>query len=446
MTQIKVGLAEVDYTPEPGLPLRGNFRGTKPEDYHARGTHDPLKARALVFDNGRDEKIALLQVDNCLFVRAEAQLMRDFIADHCDLNPQRILVAATHTHSGPATAGDGPMAGSDPETMTAFLQKAATAVVQANKNIKDAHLAVGSSTEDRVSFVRRIRCKDGTTHMNWEGLDPNSIDKPLGVIDPELITLSINRTGRPVAALVNFADHPAILAGDNWLYSADFPGYLGEALQRLLGPDFLTAFFNGPCGNVNHIDATDPLQGRGYMMTQRVGYLLAVAAFEAIRDQVPLQGDQIDMSRQLVPLPRIQISDADHDWSVKVMQEAQDKPAPLQVDGLPDEHYAHMYLELHALQDQLDHVEVQVFRIGDLGIVGIPGEIFAEFSLQIKQQSPAAHTIVIELANDSIGYLPTQAAFDQGGYEPTPGSTRYQPGAADKITASALAQLANLFE
>ncbi len=102
-------------------------------------------------------------------------------------------------------------------------------------------------------------------------------------------------------------------------------------------------------------------------------------------------------------------------------------------------------MELREVQHEDDQVEVQVFRLGDVGIVGLPGEMFSQFSLQIKRQSPAAHTIVIELANDAIGYLPTREAFEEGGYEPTTGSTRYQPGAAEKMAASALAQLGRLF-
>jgi hypothetical protein len=90
-------------------------------------------------------------------------------------------------------------------------------------------------------------------------------------------------------------------------------------------------------------------------------------------------------------------------------------------------------------------VEVNALRIGDLGIVTLPGEIFCEFGLQIKKQSPAKHTLVVELTNDAIGYLPTREAFEQGGYEPTTGSTYYEEGAGDELTASALRQLNGLF-
>ncbi len=84
-------------------------------------------------------------------------------------------------------------------------------------------------------------------------------------------------------------------------------------------------------------------------------------------------------------------------------------------------------------------------RIGDVGIVGLPGEVFCEFGMEIKEKSPAKHTLVIELANDAIGYMPTEEAFAQGGYEPSTGSTCYVKGAGDKLTACALEQLNKLF-
>ncbi len=60
---------------------------------------------------------------------------------------------------------------------------------------------------------------------------------------------------------------------------------------------------------------------------------------------------------------------------------------------------------------------IMAVRIGDLGVVGMPGEIFVEYGLQIKERSPFAHTMTVELANDYIGYTPTDKALGQGSYE-----------------------------
>ena len=441
MTDFHIGLAQVNYTPELGLPLMGNFR----DDYGARGVHDPLYSRALVFRSGTGTKVALLSVDICMLDRNNVELMRRHIVSQTDLLPENIIIAATHTHSAPAPMRLGSLPKADDAFVERFLAKAAGAAVLANQRLVPSQLTIGTTIEDRLCFNRRLRCKDGQTHMNWEGLDPDFVIEALGPVDPQMTMLSIARDGRPAAAVVNFALHPAILAGDNWLYSADFPGYLAESLARVTGGDFITAFFNGCCGNVNHLDYADKTQGRGYAMTQRVGYLLGVAACEARQRAVPVEGSEIAISREMVRLKRLKISEEQVRWSEEVVRKAKEQPARGQVDGLPDEHYALTWLDMQRKQEDDDFVEVCALRLGNVGIVTFPGEMLCEFGLQVKRASPARHTLVIELANDAIGYLPPREAFQQGGYEPTTGTTLYEEGAGDELTASALRQLHKLF-
>ncbi len=441
MENIKVGIAAVDYTPEIGLPLMGNFR----DDYASRGMHDPLMARAIVFEDSDGQKAAMLSVDNAMIGRKFVQIMRKHIEGKCGISGDNILIAATHTHSGPGVEGLKPMPACEAQVSEKFLKKATTAVIEANKRLCKSTLKIGTTNEERLSFVRRLKCKDGKTHMNWEGLDPDFIVEALGKPDPQVLVLTVEQEGVSVAAAVNFGLHPAVLAGDNWLYSADYPGYLSEAMRRVLGEEFVMLFFNGCCGNVNHIDYTDKLQGRGYQMTQRIGHMLAVSAIEAMKNDKAVGGDKVAVSRKLVELPRIKISCEQKEWAERVLEEAANNPAAGQVDGLPDEFYANVFLRLYEVQNEDDKVEVMAFRIGNVGIVGLPGEIFCELGLQIKRQSPAKHTLVIELANDAIGYLPTNEAFAQGGYEVTPGVTQYEKGAGEKITESAISQIEKLF-
>jgi hypothetical protein len=441
MTDLRVGVAQVDYTPELGLPLFGNFR----DDYAARGIHDPLYSRALVLQDSEGAKAALLSIDICMIDRDNTSLMRRFIASQTDLRPENIVIAATHTHSAPAAMRLGLLPKSQDAALERFLTKAATAVVLANHRLQPSRLTFGTAQEKRLPFTRRLRCKDGKTHMNWERLDPEFVVGAFGAVDPQIISLGVEQESGPVATLVNFPLHPAILAGDNWLYSADFPGYMAESLSRLSGTGLIPIFFNGCCGNVNHVDYTDRTQGRGFQMAQRVGYLIGVAAFEAQNRAVPVQGNRISLSRESVRLRRLKISADQRRWAEDVLGKARDHPARGQVDGLPDEHYARMWAEMYRQQSEDDFAEVCALRIGDLGIVTLPGEMFCEFGLQIKQQSPAKHTIIIELANDAMGYFPTREAFGQGGYEPTPGTTLYESNAGEELTASALKQLHTLF-
>ena len=448
MPSIRVGVAAEDFTPKPGLPLMGNFR----EDYAARGVHDPLCAKAMVFADGQGAKAAVLAVDICMLDRRSVALMRDVIGSQCDVRSENVLIHATHTHSGPATTGElnlDAVVAPHVAEIEAFLRKAASTVVAADRALGDATLEVGYANEDRVSFHRRLRRRDGATQMNWEALEPDfeptEIAEAWGPVDSEVVCLTVRREQDLTAGVVNFGMHPAILAGDNWLYSADYPGYVAEALTRTLGSEFTCLFLNGCCGDVNHIDYRDRLQGRGYQMAQRVGYMLGATAHQAFNARRPIRADRLCVSRQKVALERLKISPRERRRCEQVLEEARNHPPPGQVDGLPDAYYAKLRLEMCRRQDSPDPVEVMVIRIGDVAVVGLPGEAFCQLGLEIKRRSPAPHTLVAGLCNDYIGYLPTRESFQQGGYETTPGVTFYEAGSAERIVASAVAQLEEVF-
>ena len=448
MHKLLVGTATVDITPAAGMPMIGNFR----EDYAARGTHDPLCAKAIVFADTNGTKAARVVVDLCFVDRENTAFIRKYIAAHCDVPPQNVMIGSTHTHSGPATSDqlefDFEREKHKPQ-IEDILTKAATSVILANENLNPADLAAGRSSEDRVGFNRRLRRKDGKTQMNWEAMDPafdaDEIEAAWGPTDSELICLTIERDGLPAAAVVNFGLHPAILAGDNWQYSADFPGYLAESVKKTMGDDFTCLYLNGCCGNINHIDYRDANQGRGFKMAQRVGYMLGAAAHQAIVRRKPVSTGPLAVASELVALDRMKISHEQLAWSKKTLEAAAKNPPKGQVDGLPDAYYAKTYIGMSERQNQSHEVEVMSIRVGDVAIVGLPGEIFCEFGMEIKRRSPAAYTLVGGLCGDEIGYLPTKDSFSQGGYEPLTGSTFHEPGAGEKLTATAIAQLERLF-
>ena len=441
MVGIKIGAAEVDYAPEVGLPILGNLR----KDYASRGTHDPLRCRALVLADTAGTTVALISMDVCLLDRNQVAFMRRLIAAKCSIPAQNILIAATHTHGGPATAGIYSSPKAEDEKIKQFLTRASQAALDAFDNLRPADAALGYAREDRVSFNRRLKSHNGATHMNWEDIDPASVAAVHGPIDPELIVLSAQPQGRSPALLVNFSLHPAILDYENSLYTADYPGYLAQALRQIVSDDCVPLFFNGCCGNVNHIDYTDQnAPRRGFPAAQRVGYLLAAAAAHARNCAVPLTLDPITVSHEVVTLPRFRITEQQYRLAQSVLETTPDVQRR-RVDGLPPEFTAPTLIQMYQRQHEDDSVEVMVIRLGELAVVALPGEVFCELGLRIKQQSPAPHTIVIELANDFVGYLPTADAFDQGGYEVTPGATNYAKGAAEKLTASAIQQLEKLF-
>jgi hypothetical protein len=95
-------------------------------------------------------------------------------------------------------------------------------------------------------------------------------------------------------------------------------------------------------------------------------------------------------------------------------------------------------------RDGAHRVEIQVLRLGDVALVAVPGELFCEFGLAIKERAwrelaSPVRALVVSCANGRVGYIPTRAAFDRGGYETTFGpSSMLSASAGDMIVDAAM--------
>lgn len=436
-SHLLIGMAEVNYTPEIGLDLVGNYRGN---DYASRGVHDSLYARAIVFNDQENEKVAVLSVDICWLTRESVEKMRSYASSKTGIATSRILIHATHTHSGPKGEWTAPKA-------SEYLTKAASAIEKANENMMPARISASMGKTEGIAFNRRLELKDGTTHMSWEPLDKKVVIGPLGETDPSLLTVWIEQNGKSTGCLVNFACHPATLTGNNWLYSADYPGYLAQNLKQARGKDFIPIFINGFCGNVTQVNYK-----RGFIDTfeecKRIGNLLSLAVLNSTDNMEDIRRNGISAMTEMVPVKKMTISDEQYQWALEVMERVREKGMPpLQKDGIPNEQYAAKWIEMYSNQNEVDSLEVMAIRIGKLAILGFPGEMFSEFGLAIRKQSPFRFTLLSELSNDARKYFPTKISFNQGpkgftpmitGYETTPGTSMYDIGSGEKLTCAGL--------
>ena len=439
----EIGVATADITPPVGTPLAGNFR----DDYTSQGVHTPLAARAMVVRRG-SSAVAVIVADLLTIPESLIARVREQVQQACGLSADQVLASAIHSHSGPAAEQvAGPSAPA--AVVDQMAHGMADCCTEAFRSCRPMPLwaAATQAKDAELFFNRRLRLKDGRTVMNWTLPPRDSIDGPWGPVDPQVgVLLAGEDRDRPALVAMNAALHAAVLAGDNWLINADWPGYYYQAVRQIFGSAALPLFLQGALGNINHLDASDPLQGRGFKEAQRIGSALALAVAAARDDLRPVTGP-IAWSSQRLLLPARPISDQQLAWAQKVVADhAALGDAPRgQTDGIPDLLFARDQLELARRRDAFP-AEVQVLRIGDLAIVGLPGEFFVEFGLALKQHSPARLTFIAGLANGSLGYVPTAAAFGQGGYEPT--SWHYSKLAAEAgplCVASAQQQLTALF-
>lgn len=440
------GFAHVDITPPIGCAMQGYAARTQP----AQGLRDPLYARAMVLERG-GERIAVVGID---LISVDAELVdcaRNMAEAECGIPADSVLICGSHTHWGPALRSASYLSGGlqqaiRPEYAEELAVKLGMGIVLADRRRQPARIGLGCGWNPLISFNRRPLDADGKCVMNltappevaaWAAAEgarqavaalglpdtgaaalqppPRKPEGELatlrwGPTDPQVPLIRVEGEDGPLGGVVSLACHPVCGAGDEAFYdiSADYPGAMQRMLAGTLGCPLVFAL--GCAGN------QVPIQ-RGSGSRERVGRSLAaevVRVWESIdlHDDVPLA-----VAQDTVALPI-------KDFASMERPEGDDAQARHQ-RSLIDKYGGRTEVEL----------EVQALAIGEMGLVSLPGEIFAELGHAIKRGSPFALTMPVSCANDSLSYITTREAYDQGGYEP--GWNIPSPDAGDVLVEGA---------
>jgi len=438
--QFQVGTATVDITPPVGYRMSGYFY-----ERLAKGTKDPLLAKAIVFS--QDDTVAALVVCDIVGLAPKvARESRRLIAKEFNIPAANVSVAATHSHTGPLYFGalrdhfhhvTVAREGSDPPEefdYPKFLTNQIVAAVgQAKENLEAVRLSAGFGHEDRVAFNRRFLMKNGRA-KTWIGLNHPDVVRTAGPIDPQvgLIRFDSLANGKPLSSLTSYALHLDTLGGEH--YSADFPFYLQQELAKAYGTDFVSLFGIGTCGDINHVDTAAKERNK----TEKIGLLLAESVLKAMPTLESVTDPSLAVKHVVIDVPLQQYSSEQVAQAKKDMDHVGDRtvPFPQRVEAY----------KITALQDYAEDtigLEIHAFRLSPkVAIVTLPGEVFVELGLHIKIASPFETTLVIELANDTPGYIPTKRAFVEGGYETI--NSRIAPGGGEKMAEAAIVLLKEL--
>ncbi|MBN9117914.1 MAG: neutral/alkaline non-lysosomal ceramidase N-terminal domain-containing protein [Planctomycetes bacterium] len=442
---LTAGAATVDVTPPRGCPMAGyySFRG-------AEGTHDPLFAKVLVFEKD-GTRVALVSLDLITTTRGLVEETRKLVERQTGIPGRNVMISATHSHTGPVLwdgspradflTGNGNKIAKD--YIAALPEKIADAVKKADDARKPARVSFGTGREDGLAFNRRFHMTDGTVGWNPGKKNPKII-KPAGPTDPGVPVVFVETDEdkpKPLAVYVNFAMHLDTVGGLH--YSADYPHTLAKALAAVKGEDVVTVFTTGCCGDINHVNVNSDRPQKGHGEAARIGTRLAAEVLRTFDALKPAADGQLRVSSELVELalPAVTAEDAVAAKRVLADLEGKAKPAPKFLDQVQ----AFKVLDVAERLNKPLQVEVQVVSLGDdLAWVSLPGEIFVELGLQIKNGSPFRQTVIAELANGSVGYVPNRAAYAQGNYEVV--SARCAEGSGEKLVGSALKQLREQFK
>jgi neutral ceramidase len=366
---VVMGVARINITPEVPIPMSG---------YDARktpftGVHDSLFASAFYFKSQRTS-LLLITADVIGYNKQFVTDTRNLIAGAIGIPAENIMITAAHNHGGPVTRAYEKDINEEVDNYIRQLQKKFVGIsVSASEKPVPFKMGVGKTSCD-LNINRRAEFADGGI---WLGRDQ---DKPC---DHELDVIKFTGLNNNIlGVLINWPCHGTASGQENYRITGDWPGAAARYIMKQAGGEIAVGVTAGASADINPIYGP----GKDFNEIEAVGYHVGKEAckiFDAI-DTYPVES--IDVINTSLTLPG----------------KKQTK------NQFPQESY-----------ESAPDVEIGLisFRIGKLVLAGISGEVMNEIGTNIKKQSPYTETTIITHCNGSSGYICTDKAFSEGGYE-----------------------------
>ncbi len=384
---LPVGVAALDISPQHPVRLSGyGFRRTESE-----GVAHPIWAKALAFGGPDHELTILVTVDNVGVPAAITRALASRLHRHLGLPPERLAVAASHTHTAPMLSGALPtLFGVDipPEHQANidrytqfFLDRLEQVALQAAQHLRPGRLEWGRG---RVGFAANRRTPGG----------PVDHDLPVLVVrDPD---------GQPRAIWFTYACHCTTLSNNK--VSGDWAGWAQSGLEAAYpGALALAAIGCGADANPNQRgpgDSTAFAEAHGHQIVDEIKRLLATP-LEPVTQAPKAALEHFDLP--LAP------ARSRAEWEERARQnDAIGYHARLNLARLD---------RGEALPDRVPY-SVQSWVFGDdLAVLFLPGEVVVDYALRLKREFDAARLAIVAYANDAPCYVPSERILREGGYE-----------------------------
>lgn len=399
---LKVGVAKTIITPQEPVQMAG-YASRKEL---STGVHDDLAARALVFELG-GARLALVSIDVIGFYGNTAEPLRTAILDRTGLEPSQLFLCAIHTHAAPSVGLDAATTHPNNVRFTEGLKgKLADLVARAIANLQPAALSVGVGSSPVGANRRELR-------VNAKGESEIILGRnPSGLTDKEVqVIRAVKADGSPLAVAFDYATHGTSLGPANLTISGDVLGLAEQMIEKVGDSGAMALAFAGASGNIDPWYRILPGFNTEPGWTPEpvlLGNLLGEEVVHVYREATEAQSaDLIRSSLRVIDLP------------ARIPAEASGEPT---AERLP--------------------YTITAAKIGDVGIVGLGGEVLTEIGMAIKAGSPFRHTIVVTHCNGAAGYLPSKQLYVEGGYEIR--TTRFSPEAAQIVIRESLQMLYGL--
>lgn len=409
---IKAGFARLDVTPPLGTELAGYF-----EKRYAKGVLDPVELNALAFGNGRDTAL-LIACDFTGMNYPCGKELRERISRCTGVPAAHVMLCTLHQHTSfrvgdfmhavPAMKDDG--------FLNVLYRKFEDVAQMAVADMSEALL--GSAQRDALvplSFTRRYRLADGTVATNPSSKGPRPVER-CDKSDNAVRLLRFKREGKKDIALVSFSTHADVIGGTR--VSADWPGFVRRFTEENM-TDTHCICIVGAQGDSNHVDFLKPStdrfpEGSGYAHSRYMGRVIAQTVQEMWENTVPHTADAVFGGIELV-YNQTNTAGEEHFEECRALYDQYERG---EIPVCPRHPYVRRIAHLRGAPIY-QTVPVTVLGLGDVALVGFGGEAFTAYTYAVERLAVNKTAFCVTMANGNEGYLVTDDAFLEGGYEVT---------------------------
>jgi hypothetical protein len=400
------GCSRVNITPQMAVPMGGYAARTS----FSEGVHDPLFARALVLDDGTT-RVALVGCDLVGMEPDRATRLRRRIEQVTNIAPSHVMLTCSHTHSGPLVA---PRRVQPPpaQYLDWMEDKVVQAAREAAEKLAPVRLGAGQA-KVYLGVNRRERTPEGGVKIGRN---------PEGYASPHVHILVMgNDHGVPQAVLFNYGAHPVVLSHENLEISGDYAGRAEQEVEENYGGRTTALFTLGFAGDVNV-----SCEERTFDEVETAGMALGRAVLETIKGIELAPGGSLGAHSRTVALPLApppSVPEAERglyrerDALNRLLNQGRGEAEIARQRMIVEWASDRVALARRGPQEHTVDLEIQVLTMGDVALVGLSGEVFAEYAKFLDEISPFAQTVPVSMANGAVGYIPTAAAFENRGYE-----------------------------
>lgn len=382
-----------------------------------------LRCRGVVL-LGAGQPIVLCAVDWIGISNQSQDAFRERVAEAAGTVTERVAVHALHQHDAPRSdfgaesllqqIGASDLGGHDGTFARKVIDRLAVAVKDSLDSAQPiTHAGFGTAKVKEVASNRRIQGEDGKVIVTryTATKDPVVRAYPEGTIDAELSSLSFWNQDQPVAVLTYYACHPQSYYRMG-IPSPDFPG-IARFIRGQAMPETLHVHFNGAGGNLGAGKYNDGSHANRMVLAGRIAEGMR-QAFQNT-EKFAVSPHDVQWTTEPVHLPPAKYL---------IREELLDLLAKW--DGVNHLGTPHKLAWLLRCENGCA-IDLGCLRVGDVRVLHMPGELFVEYQLAAKAMRPDLHVAMAAYGDYGPGYIGTEQAYQQGGYETSQAASNVAP-------------------